>query len=174
MDFSKEKVEDYKTGGAIHRELSCCTVSKGLWSYEDTCLTGSCADTGELLTGYYYGRDYQYSCLVTPVTGDYHLINFRVQGLARSYSFGFYGKNTIVLLKKKIISSVLAKKEFSWEAGRSYNFIISVSKNAIKAYVGSQLLFDITDSDPYLYGQIGMTILNGSRCRYSAVEIQPV
>lgn len=175
IDFSKEKVEYYKTGGAgIHRELGCCTVSKGLWDYEDGSLTGSCADTGELLTGYYYGKDYRYSCLVTPVSGEYHLINFRVQGLARSYAFGFYGENTVALLKKKVTYSILAEKEFIREEGKEYRFSVLVNGDCIKAYVDGTHVFEITDPAPYQYGQIGMTVSSGSRCRFRDVEIRPV
>ena len=175
INFAKEIVENYRTGGAgIHHELRGCTVSKGFWDIENGSLTGSCADTGELLTGYYYDRDYQYSCLVTPVEGNHHLINFRVQGLTRSYSFGFYGENIIVLLKKKITCSVLAEKEFIWEKGKEYRLSVFVKGNTIKAYIDNKPEFTVTDSASYEYGQIGMTVCNGSRCRYRDIEICPV
>lgn len=170
VDFSKEHVEKYLPSyGQKHEEVTQCSYSKGLWGMENGCVSGSCSDSADLLTGPYYAEDYTVECDLHPVAGSFHLLEARVQGLARGYAFGFADQNSLVLLKRKgIHETVVARTGFSREAGKTYRLGLKVSGNRIIAGVDGISLIDFTDENqPHLYGQVAMGVRNGSRCLFS-------
>ena len=61
----------------------------------------SCSDFAEGYTGHYQWGDYQVEADLTPVVGEHHYLNFRVQGAIRSYAVGFCGIGQLALLKNK-------------------------------------------------------------------------
>lgn len=174
INFSNEKIENYGfSQGKLHLEISGFTFSNGLWELEDNTLIGSCHQKGEILFGYYYSTDIYYKCILNISKGNNAYIDFCVQGLARSYSFGFNGKNKIALIKKKISSKVLVEKEFRFDNFIDYELKIIKVKNKINCYINDDLVINYIDSDnDYKYGQQGMSVYNNTRSRFLNVEIR--
>jgi ADP-ribosylglycohydrolase len=176
INFENYKVENYGfSSGKIHTEIQGCTYSNGYWELNKKVLTGSCSDKGEFLFGYYPSKDYTYEVSIKPELGSTHLINFRLQGLARSYLFGFYKENQIVLLKKHIDNKILLAKNFNFEKGNWYKLKVEVIKNKISCYVNDELIFNYYDIDnPYTFGQQGLTLLNSSKCSFKEIVISKI
>jgi ADP-ribosylglycohydrolase len=170
--FDKEQVEVYSLD---HRELGPCTYSGGSWEYRGAYLTGSSATVGNLLFGFYRSEDASYSVLVTPLFGHHHLVSFRVQGLARSYSFGFCGPDRIALLKREGTDDrIIQEKEFRYEPNVEYRFAVVAEGGRLTCSVDGEVQFSWTDDRPYSYGQMGMVVKHGSRCRYREVVIHRI
>ena len=172
IDFRKERVEHFGfSRGGVHTEISQFTYLNGLWELDGAYLSGSCHAEGETYTGPYYARDYRLSCTVNPQAGHHHLVNFRVQGAIRSYAFGFYGEDTIALVKKAQTYRVLVSKPFPFEHGKEYRFVISVTGDRFTLSVDGAPMLDFRDEGcDYHYGQVGLTVLDGSHCHYAAIE----
>ncbi|GKX28413.1 hypothetical protein SH1V18_08930 [Vallitalea longa] len=173
IDFSKECIENYGFGhSTLHKEISQFTYSNGLWELDKNYLSGSCCDEGQIYTGYYYLRDYEYECTLNPQIGYYHLINFRVQGAARSYAFGFYGDNQIALLKKHKNYEILEKQNFNYVNKRDYTIKVQIKGSTFKIYIDNEEVIFYDDKEcSYDYGQFGLTVLNGSHCHYKDIKI---
>ncbi|MDD3904774.1 MAG: hypothetical protein PHO09_13945 [Sphaerochaeta sp.] len=104
--------------------------------------------------------------------GYHHLLNFRVQGASRSYAFGFYGENTLALVKKQKNYRVLAQIPFQLALEQMYLLSVSVFGNRILASIDGKIVFDYCNTEnPYLYGQVGFTVLQGSHCHFSNLNI---
>jgi ADP-ribosylglycohydrolase len=171
IDFSKERIENYGFGhSTLHKEISQFTYKNGMWELDGEYLSGSCCDEGEAYTGYYYQKDYEYQCTVNPQCGEIHLIQFRVQGGIRSYAFGFYGENQIALLKKHRNYSILAKKEYPLKYDEDYELKVQVKGQTITAFVNCEKVFECRD-DEFAYGQIGLSVRNGSHCHYKNIKV---
>ena len=171
INFAEERIENYGFGhSTLHKEISQFTCKNGLWELDKEYLSGSCCDEGEAYTGYYNHKNYTYECTLNPQTGNYHLMLFRVQGGVRSYAFGFYGKDTIALVKKHKYFSILEKKAYQLDYKKDYRLKITVNNDLITAYINGQRMFEIEDNS-YLHGQIGLGVLEGSHCHFKEVTV---
>lgn len=172
IDFSRETVENYGFGhSGLHQEISQFSQNGGLWELEGQSLSGSCALEGEAYTGFYETKDMRVSCTIQPILGYYHLVNFRVQGAARCYAFGFYGENTIALVKKHKTYTILEQVPYKFEMKQKYDFSITAYGNRILACIDGKIIFEYNDTDsPYLYGQAGFTVLKGSHCHFQHLD----
>jgi ADP-ribosylglycohydrolase len=169
IDFAKERMEVW-TG--LHREVSQFSYLKGIWTLEDNELSGSCCDFGEAYTGAYDWKDYTYGVTMIPKLGEYHQINFRVQGAIRSYAVGLAPDNKLALYKNENGYRTLTETDYPWEYDKEYTFKVQVKGSEIKVMSGGQVLIAFTDTDfPYLTGQVGMSILKGSHCHYKDLVI---
>ena len=175
IDFGKEMIENYGFGHTgLHQEISQFTQNDGIWELDGSCLSGSCALEGEAYTGLYSMKDVTVSCTLEPIVGYYHLLNFRVQGAARSYAFGFYGEDTLALVKKRQSYEVLQSIPFAFGMQQSHHFSVSVCGNRILASLDGKLVFDYQDEDSaYLSGQVGFGVREGSHCHFSNLDISP-
>jgi ADP-ribosylglycohydrolase len=171
MEFEKEQVEVFSPS---HRELGGCTYSGGAWEYCKTYLQGSCSTKGNLFFGYYLSRDTEYSVSLTPQTGFYHLIDFRVQGAARMYSFGFHGEGKVALLKKRVDDTVLAECDFSYTLKRKYRMKVVVQGGSIVCFLDGKIVLTVLDDNPYAYGQMGLSVKHSSRCLYQSVVVKGI
>jgi len=177
IDFSRECIEFYGyAGGTLHREISQMTYLNGLWELEGSWLSGSCHKEGECYTGLATAKDYHIQCRILPIRGNYHLLNFRVQGGARSYAFGFYGDGKIALLKKDIKYSVLKICDYEYEAGCQYQIKVQVEGNRFSCSVdGIEVLqYEETALRMYRYGQIGFSVLWGSHCHFKNLKFRGI
>lgn len=169
IDFSKERMENWN---GLHQEVSQFTYLKGIWKLEDGELSGSCCDFGEAYTGAHDWKDYTYEITLIPQIGDYHQINFRVQGAIRSYAVGLAPDNKLILYKNKNGYRTLVEKEFQWEYKKAYTLKVKVEGSNIIVLNNDQNIITYTDNEsPYLTGQVGMSILKGSHCHYKNVII---
>lgn len=170
IDFKKEKIDVWYIH---HKEVSQFTYLQGIWTLEDGQLSGSCQDIGEAYTGCLDWRDYSFTATVIPQLGDCHNINFRVQGAIRSYALGLSECDNLILYKNNNGYIELISIPFKWKHHMKYTFKITVVGSVIKIYNHDLLLIDYTDeNEPYLNGQIGISVLGGSHCHYEDFIIQ--
>lgn len=177
IDFSLESVEFFGyAGGTLHREISQMTYLNGLWELDGKWLSGSCHKEGECYTGHYYAEDYEFSATILPLKGLCHLLNFRVQGGARSYAFGFFGDGKAALLKKDQTYSVLKSCDFPVDIGCQYRIKVIAEDSRFTLYIDEVEIFCFEDdsSMAYRFGQVGFTVLNGSHCHFSDMTFKPV
>lgn len=169
IDFNKERMEVWHL---FHREVSQFTYLKGIWEIEDGELSGSGCDFAEAYTGGYDWRDYSFEGTMRPMFGANHNLNFRVQGAIRSYAIGLASDNRLVLYKNDNGYSELKAVDFKWDLGEKYTFKIEVRENKISVSCNDKVLISYEDNDnPYLYGQIGASVMKGSHCHFSNFKI---
>lgn len=170
LDFAKATEEVWNV---FHREVSQITKLKGHMYLAQDMLHLSCSDFGEAYTGGYDWKDYFAQFKITPVTGQYHQVNFRVQGAIRSYAVGLLPEGKIALLKNDNGYKVLAETDFVWSPEKEYAVSVQVKGNSIQAQV-DQVKLSYQDTDrPYLYGSVGVSVRKGSHIACRSIEIQP-
>ena len=169
IDFTKEKMEIWN---GLHQEVSQFAYLKGIWKLEDGYLSGSCCDYGEAYTGAHDWKDYTYMVTLIPQLGDYHRINFRVQGAVRSYAVGLAPDNKLVLYKNVNGYRALAEKDFIWVHREEYTLKVKIKGPDIRVLRGEEVLICFTDKElPYLTGQVGMSVFAGSHGHFKNVVI---
>jgi hypothetical protein len=172
-DYTVEfKNETHEVWTPLHIEISQFTKVKGLMYLEDGQLNLSCADFAEAYTGRHDWKDYDAIFTLTPVIGETHYVNFRVQGAIRSYAFGFDGKNKLALLKNENGYRKLAETAFDWQCGVNYTLSVEVKGNRIVVSCGDAKLEHTDVENPYLMGSVGVSVHKGSHCRYHSIRIQ--
>lgn len=171
VDFRKERIEEWN---GLHKEVSQFTYLKGIWTLEDGELSGSCCDFGEAYTGAYDWQDYVFEATVIPVLGEYHNINFRVQGAVRSYACGLAPDKKLALYKNSNEYTVLNAVDFAWEYHKEYRFKVEVKGSKINVSCNNASIIEYMDQEkPYLKGQVGASVLKGSHCHYKDFRIRP-
>lgn len=168
LDFSAESVEVWD---GFHREISQMTKLKGLMYLEDGQLHLSCSDFAEAYTGRYDWKDYAAEFTFTPLTGEHHMVNVRVQGAIRSYAFGLLPNGKAGLLKNDNGYRVLTEKQFDWKPGEEYTVKITVQGNIMKAEINGCVLEVRDEEHPYLRGSVGVSMKNGSHDKYRKIRI---
>lgn len=170
VDMSKENVEFWNS---IHQEISQFTKLKGLMYLADGQLNLSCADFAEAYTGRHDWKDYSAEFVITPVTGEWHMANVRVQGAIRSYAVGLLPNHKVGILKNANGYKVLIDADFFWEAGKEYIIKAEVNGNEITAYVDGEKVLTHTDTEsPYLEGCVGISLLDNSHLKCKSITIR--
>ena len=101
------------------------------------------------------------------------MVNFRVQGGVRSYAVGLLD-HKIALLKNSNGYRILTEKSFEWTPYKPVRIRITASGNRIEAQVENEVL-QYTDTDhPYLSGQIGLSVRDGSHISLKCFRISPI
>lgn len=172
IDLARENVEKWTL---VHNEISQFTRLKGLLYLEDSQLQLSASDFAEVYTGHHDWTDYRADFTITPVTGEKHLANVRVQGAIRSYAAGFLPDGKAGILKHFADGyRLLAVKDFPWESKKTYTIGIEAVSNQLKLYINGTEFMEYQDADhPYLHGGIGITELEGSRVSLQSVKVSP-
>lgn len=135
---------------------------KGLMYLADGDLHLSCADFAETYTGRLDWTDYTATYTITPLTGANHYVLARVQGAIRSYAAGLMPNGKFAILKNENGYKVLAETDLDWQQGRTYQITIGVEGDTITASCEGASLTVKDTADPYLHGEIGIAIANGS------------
>lgn len=168
VELANEK-EEVWTG--LHREISQFTKLKGLMYLSDGELHLSCSDFAEAYTGRHDWEDYTAEFTFTPLTGENHMVNIRVQGAIRSYAFGLLPNGKAAILKNQNGYTVLAECGFEWKAGKEYTVKMTAEGNRITAEIDGCCL-EAQDTDaPYRKGSVGVALRNGSHCKYRRIKI---
>lgn len=165
IEFRKEK-EEVWTG--LHREISQCTKLKGLSYLEDGYLHLSCSDFGEMYTGRHDWEDYKAEFFITPLTGEHHFVNARVQGAIRSYAAGLLPNGQFGILKNDNGYETLKAVDYPWKPGEEYRIQIQVLGNKIEAEINGEKKVSVEDQEHiYWKGSIGISAAKGShmKCR---------
>ncbi len=168
VELAKERTERW---AGLHEEISQFTRLKGLMYLEGGQLHLSCADFAEAYTGRHDWKDYTAEFTFTPLTGEHHMVNVRVQGAIRSYAFGLLPDGKAALLKNQNGYTVLAECGFAWKAGTEYTVKVTVKGNQIRAEIDGCRL-EATDTEgAYLQGAVGIALQDGSHCSLSRIRI---
>lgn len=152
-------------------EISQFTRYKGLLYLEEGMLHLSCGDEGAAYTGRYDWKDYSAAFTVTPITGEHHLVNIRVQGAQRCYAAGFLPNGRFAILKKNGSYVVLAETSFRWEAGKTYTITLECKGNAITASVDDVSL-SVKDAAGWENGCLGISVSEGSHMACSKIIVE--
>ena len=172
LDLSRER-EEFWNG--LHREVSQFTKLKGLFYLAGGRLHLSCADFGEAYTGRYDWSDYEAVFTLTPLTGEHHYVNIRVQGAMRSYAAGLLPGGRFALLKKDRTYRVLTGVAFAWEPGREYEVTLAAEGDSLTASVAGGPTLRYTDTEhPYRAGSIGLAVEHGSHMQLARVRVHGV
>lgn len=168
LDFAKERMEVWTP---LQREVSQFTYLKGIWNLEDGELSGSSCDFGEAYTGDVNWTDYTYEITMIPKKGFSHQINFRVQGAIRSYAAGLV-EGKLVLQKNNNGYTELKSIPYQWDMDHEYKFRIKAEGPSLTVWVNGQEMMAYTDEEnPYLKGQVGVSVSGGSHCHYKNFKI---
>lgn len=159
----------------LHIDVSQHTYSSGLWELQDGGLYGSSDQDGDAFTGSHDWTDYTFIATLVPVVGDAHGLNFRTQGCMRGYLLMLMDGDRLVLMKRNETNRVLIEVDYPWVSGERQTLRVEAHGNEIRVSASDRELLRYVDEDmPYLKGQVGASILNGSRCRYERFEIRPL
>ena len=129
--------------------------------------------TGLLIQGGRDWVDYQVSADITPHLVIASGIAARVQGLKRYYALLLKHPGELVLIKVMDHEKILAKTEFEWQFGITYQMDLAVNGNRIRAIVDQQPVFDLVDHDePLTAGGIALVCREG-RTATQKITISP-
>lgn len=172
VDLAKEEQEIW-TG--IHREISQFTKLKGLMYLEDGNLHLSCSDFAEAYTGRHDWKNYRADFTLTPLTGEHHMVNIRVQGAIRSYAGGFLPDGKAAILKNDNGYQILEQVDFAWEAGKEYVISLTAEENVITMEINGNCMLKAVDGErPYLQGAVGVSMQKGSHDKYRRIKVAPI
>ena len=172
IDFSKEKMEIWN---GFHMEVSQFEYNQGIWMLNNNHLSGSGTMLAEAFTGDVRWKDYTFTASLLPVVGEYHNINFRVQGCMRSYAVGLAPENKLVLYKNSEGYQKLVELDFPWKHGAEYRFLVEVKGEVITIKRDGEILIVYEDKDnAYLNGAVGASTMACSRCEYKDFAIEGI
>jgi len=166
--FSYDFLQERHEYGAI----SQWTFLRGYWRLDDGAYHGSGHSISESYSGDIDWRDYTLTVRLTPLLGEHHNLNLRVQGARRSYAVGLAPDQHLTLYKNAQGYRPMATVPFAWEHGRSYEISVTAQGNCLTVQVGGETLLTWADEgSPYLHGQIGLSNFAGCHTRYEDVHI---
>jgi ADP-ribosylglycohydrolase len=169
IDFTRERPE----GSTI----SQWTRLRGYWRLEDGQLHGSGPGLCELYTGDIDWTDYVLEVAVTPLIGEYHGANVRVQGAQRSYAAALAPDGTLAFYRKVGRRyEIVASAPFAWRHGERYWLRITARGDRFIVVAeggGERAELDWRDPAPYQRGQIGLSTWHGSHTAYADLRISP-
>ena len=155
-------------------ELSQFTRLKGIWHIINGALHAHTNNFADVYSGDWEWKDYTVESTITPKSGSWHGIRFRVQGAMRSYAAVLTNKG--LELFKQVDGQHIPMAAFPccWEHDHTYPIKASVCENHIKLYLNNQLAADVFDTQaPYLHGCIGASVDHGSSCVFGNFSIKP-
>jgi ADP-ribosylglycohydrolase len=170
LDFTRERSEGHA--------ISQWTKLRGYWRLEgDGRYHGSGPGLCESYTGDIVWEDYCLEAQVTPVIGDYHNLNVRVQGALRSYAGGLGPEGTLALYRKDGPDyTLVASVPFPWQHGTAVRLRLTAQANRLTLEARSddqQATVTWHDPAPYLHGQVGLSTWYGSHTAYEGVRVSP-
>ena len=174
VDFAKEHNWSWLQKDA-RTELSQFTRLKGICLIEDGKAKLYSYDYSEFYTGDIRWKDYQASLDISPISGSWSGLNFRVQGAARSYAVVI--TEGLVCLYKNIDCKyrLLASEKAEIEYGRTYELQINAVSNDFSIYLNGSRCLEYTDFDnPYLNGCIGLSSRESSHAVFGNITVKPL
>jgi ADP-ribosylglycohydrolase len=166
---------DFRLARPEHGAISQWTYLRGHWRLDGGAYHGSGGDVSESYSGDPSWDDYRLTARLTPLLGDAHNVNLRVQGALRSYAAGLAEGDRVVLYKKAGGYRPVAEAPFEWALGRSYEIVVVARGSHLEVALDGAPLLSWRDEDaPYLRGQIGLSNFAGCRTAYEEVAVSPV
>lgn len=165
IDFSKESKYALDS-------ITQMTKNKGLMYLQDGKFHLSCADFAEAYTGRHDWKDYTATFYMTPITGEQHYCQVRVQGCIRSYAAALMPGGKLAIVKNAFGYSTLAETDFAWELGKTYDIRVTAKGNVITASVDGATVTAVDNDRPYLEGMVGIGNEHGSHSCCSSIEVR--
>ena len=168
---------DYQVDFAKEREEFNCvtqfTYNRGKWTLEDGLLQALSIEDAEAFTGNYYSRDYRVSTALIPQCGTSHMLAFRVKGLMMGYYIGFYGDNTVALIKNDHGRTVVSTRQFNWQPGNRYEFSLTAVGNRFEFKIDGNLVIEYSDDsvEYFDHGMYGFALLGAGRCLFAGLAV---
>lgn len=164
IDFADE-VEEFKG-------LSRCSLTGGAWSIEKGQLNVITNETFGLYTGPYYSSDYTVEVVLTPEYGESHLVAFRSIGAERGYFFGLSGNNTVALIKRDHVNTVLEEIYFSWEMGKQYTLQVDAVGGLFRCSIDGKGTINFKDNNFIPSGMAGLGKLEPGRTHFKSISFK--
>lgn len=166
---------DFELARAEFGAISQWTYLRGYWRLESGAYHGSGVGINETYSGDITWQNYRLTVQLTPLLGDHHHLNVRVQGARRSYAVGFAPDGRLVVYKNRGEYHPVAGVSFPWRHGQSYRLTVVAVGSRLRVWVDDAPLLAWTDADaPYLHGQIGLSNFAGCHTRFERVEVSIV
>ena len=170
VEFRNEKAEVWSER---HTDITQIARMKGVSAMQDGCMHIACEDEGAWYTGCHSWRDYDAYYTFTPETGKEHLALFRVQGAIRGYAAGFVdGK--LVIEKNDNGYVPLAQTPCEIRNGEKLTLFVSVRGNRLEARCAGAYVACEDNDRPYLNGEVGVGVRNGSTALIERIRVKGV
>ena len=170
VDFRNEKAEVWSER---HTDITQMARMKGQADMRDGCLHIACEDEGEWYTGCHSWRDYDAAFTLTPECGSEHLALFRVQGAIRSYAAGFVN-GMLCIQKNDNGYTTLAQTPCPIRNGEKLTIAVSVRGNRLEARCAGTTVSCVDEDRPYLSGEVGVAVRNGSTALIERIRVKGV
>lgn len=170
VDFRNEKAEVWSER---HTDITQMARMKGQADMRDGCLHIACEDEGEWYTGCHSWRDYDAAFTLTPECGGEHLALFRVQGAIRSYAAGFVN-GMLCIQKNDNGYTTLAQTPCPIRNGEKLTIAVSVRGNRLEARCAGTTVSCVDADRPYLSGEVGVAVRNGSTALIERIRVKGV
>lgn len=170
LDFGQERMEHWNN---MHEEVSQFEYNVGNWRLENGKMAGHGAQLAQTFTGSTRWKDVEVETVLTPITGGGHNLEFRVQGALRSYAAGLAKGGKLKLYKKYLEYQTLAETDFNWEMGKSYEIKVIAAGNNIQVYAnGCKMIEFVDETNPYLTGCVGASIMDMGHCTFDYIKVE--
>lgn len=170
LRFAQERIEHWNN---LHEEVSQCEYNVGSWTLEGGKLAGHGAALAELFTGSSRMGDVAVETTLTPLTGEGHNLEFRVQGAMRCYAAGLVSGDKLRLYKKDREYQVLAETDLGWKYGESHTIKATAVGNHMEIWVDGEKRLDFTDEEnPYLHGAVGVSTMGLGHCTWDMIKVK--
>ncbi|MCK3780885.1 ADP-ribosylglycohydrolase family protein [Ensifer sesbaniae] len=145
------------------------TWNRGHWSLQQGRIHAHTATDADAWTGNAYLRDVSVTAELQPLSGASHLVMARAQGTSRFYAAGFENGEAVILLENHG-TTILARKPFRIEHGRSYAVDLTVEGGKLTLSVDGERVLQADDTT-LRYGMAGLRMASAGRMSIGRLEV---
>ncbi|WVT77343.1 ADP-ribosylglycohydrolase family protein (plasmid) [Sinorhizobium chiapasense] len=145
------------------------TWNRGHWSLQQDRIHAHTATDADAWTGNAYLRDVSVTAELRPLSGASHLVVARAQGTSRFYAAGFENGEAVILLENHG-TTILARKPFRVEYGRSYAVALTVEGGKLTLSVDGEQVLQADDTS-LGYGMAGLRMASAGRMSIGRLEV---
>ena len=145
------------------------TWNRGHWSLQQGRIHAHTATDADAWTGNAYLRDVSVTANLQPLSGASHLVVARAQGTSRFYAAGFENGEAVILLENHG-TTILARKPFRIEHGRSYAVDLTVEGGKLTLSVDGERVLQAHDTT-LGYGMAGLRMASAGRMSVGRLEV---
>ncbi len=180
-DFGCLYIDDFKISGksnysiAIEKQkmefasITPFSHNHGAWEIVDGKMEAMCNDHAEAMTGNYFTKDVIVKGVITPYTGNSHLISLRVQGALKGYYAGFV-QGGVAIYRNNSGMTLLSHVPFAWQYDETYKVEFEAKESKLSFSVNGMQLIVIEDA-ALTYGMVGYAMYALGRCGFGDLEV---
>lgn len=143
---------------------------------------GACSKEGDKLIymrcepafafcGNYYSKDYTVSALVTPLSGESHLLLARAKGILFGYAAGLAPNGKAAIYKNERDFQVLAETDFATKLGEEYRIELEAVGDRLTLTIDGEAVLSVRDSS-YTSGMYGLGSLAMGRTAFADYRVK--